>query len=73
MRWLSSVAAVQGVYHSAGFGGPWYGSDNVIDLVRDAPSWLWHWVIRLFDLRVSYGESFLLPALNLWLVSYLVT
>lgn len=25
---------VQGVYHAAGLGGPWYGSDNVIDSVR---------------------------------------
>lgn len=24
----------QGVYHAAGLGGPWYGSDNVIDSVR---------------------------------------
>lgn len=29
----------QGVYHAAGLGGPWYGSDNIIDSVstREVP------------------------------------
>ncbi|CAM9445784.1 unnamed protein product [Discosporangium mesarthrocarpum] len=31
MRGAKSYTTLEGVYHSGGFGGPWYGSDGVID------------------------------------------
>lgn len=53
------LSRVQGVLHASGLGGPWYGSDSVIDSVRPAGKIA---PCCAFDITRVYGSVFRSPS-----------